>query len=49
MSSFFDASAYYTKAEIDGTFLNAVTYNSATNSLTFASENGTRTVSVSLD
>ena len=49
LSEFFDASAYYTKAEIDGTFLNAVTYNSATNSLTFASENGTRTVSVSLD
>ena len=49
LSDFFDASAYYTKAEIDGTFLNAVTYNSATNSLDFASENGARTVSVSLD
>lgn len=49
MSSFFDASAYYTKAEIDGGYLNAVTYNSATNSLDFASGNGARTVSVSLD
>ena len=49
MSSFFDASAYYTKAEVDGTFLNAVTYNANTNSLDFASENGKRTVSVSLD
>ena len=49
LTDFFDASAYYTKAEIDGSFLNAVTYNSATNSLDFASENGGRTVSVSLD
>ena len=49
VTEFFDASAYYTKAQIDGTFLNAVTYNAATNSLDFASENGTRTVSVSLD
>lgn len=49
LSEFFDASRYYTKAEIDGSFLNAVTYNSATNSLDFASGNGTRTVSVSLD
>ena len=59
LSDFFDASQYYTKAEInagyytrdqiDGTFLNAVTYNANTNSLDFASENGGRTVSVSLD
>lgn len=49
LTDFFDASAYYTKAEIDGTFLNAVTYNADTNSLDFASENGGRTVSVSLD
>ena len=49
MSSFFDASAYYTKAEVDGTFLNQVSYNADTNSLNFASEDGTRTVSVSLD
>lgn len=40
---------YYTKAEIDGSFLNAVTYNANTNSLDFASEDGARTVSVSLD
>lgn len=49
LTEFFDASAYYTKAEIDGTFLNKVTYNANTNSLDFASENGARTVSVSLD
>lgn len=49
LSDLFDASQYYTKAEIDGTFLNAVTYNADTNSLNFASENGGRTVSVSLD
>lgn len=49
MTSFFDASAYYTKAQIDGTFLNQVTYNANTNSLDFASEDGARTVSVSLD
>lgn len=49
LSEFFDASAYYTKAEIDGSFLNAVTYNANTNSLDFASGNGARTVSVSLD
>ena len=62
LSEFFDASAYYTKSEVDttltnyytksevdGAFLNKVSYNSATNSLDFASENGERTVSVSLD
>lgn len=49
LSEFFDASAYYTKAQIDGTFLNQVSYNANTNSLDFASGNGERTVSVSLD
>lgn len=49
LSEFFDASQYYTKAEIDGTFLNKVAYNANTNSLDFASENDARTVSVSLD
>lgn len=49
LSDFFDASAYYTREQIDGTFLNAVTYNSSTNSLDFESTDGTRTVSVSLD
>ena len=49
MSSFFDASAYYTKDEINGTFLNQVSYNADNNTLDFASENGARTVSVSLD
>lgn len=49
MSSFFDASAYYTKAEIDGTFLNQVSYNANNNTLDFESEDGERTVSVSLD
>ena len=49
LSAFFDASRYYTREQIDGSFLNAVTYNADTNSLNFASENGGRTVSVSLD
>ena len=62
LSEFFDASAYYTKAEVDahlksyytksevdGTFLNQVSYNANTNSLDFASENGARTVSVSMN
>ena len=40
---------YYTKSEIDGGYLSKVSYNSNTNSLDFASENGERTVSVSLD
>lgn len=49
LSDFFDASAYYTKAEINGTFLNQVSYNADTNTLDFESEDGERTVSVSLD
>lgn len=49
LSDLFDASAYYTKAQIDDSFLNQVAYNANTNSLDFASENGKRTVSVSLD
>ena len=49
LTDFFDASGYYSKAEIDGTFLNKVVYNANTNSLDFASENDARTVSVSLD
>ena len=49
LSDFFDASQYYTREQIDGTFLNKVSYNSSTNALDFASENGARTVSVSID
>ena len=49
LSEFFDASAYYTREQIDGSFLNKVAYNSATNSLNFTSEDGARAVSVSLD
>ena len=49
LTEFFDASKYYTREQIDGSFLNKVSYNSNTNSLDFASENGERTVSVSLD
>lgn len=49
LSAFFDASQYYTKDEIDSSFLNKVSYNSGTTSLNFASENGARTVSVSID
>ena len=49
LSDFFVASAYYTKDEINGTFLNQVSYNANNNTLDFASENGARTVSVSLD
>ena len=49
LSDFFDASAYYTREQIDGTFLNQVSYNANDNTLDFASEDGARTVSVSLD
>ena len=49
LTEFFDASAYYTREQIDGSFLNQVSYNANTNSLDFASENGARTVSVSMD
>ena len=49
LSDFFDASAYYTKDEVDGSFLNQVSYNANDNTLDFASKNGARTVSVSLD
>ena len=49
LTEFFDASAYYTKAEVNGAFLNQVAYNANNNSLDFASEDGARTVSVSLD
>ena len=44
-----DLENYYTKEQINGTFLNKVSYNADTNSLDFASEDGARTVSVSLD
>ena len=40
---------YYTKTEVNGAFLNQVTYNANNNTLDFASENGGRNVSVSLD
>ena len=49
LSDFFDASSYYTREQIDGSFLNKVSYNSNTNSLDFASEDGARTVSVSIE
>ena len=49
LTEFFDASKYYTREQIDGNFLNKVSYNSNTNSLDFASEDGARTVSVSID
>ena len=49
LTDFFDPSLYYTKDEVDGSFLNQVSYNANNNTLDFASENGTRTVSVSLD
>ena len=49
LTDFFDPSLYYTKDEVDGSFLNQVSYNANNNTLDFASENGARTVSVSLD
>ena len=49
LTDFFDPSLYYTKDEVDGSFLNQVSYNANNNTLDFASENGARTVSISLD
>ena len=49
LTDFFDPSLYYTKADIDGGYLNQVSYNSATNTLTFSSEDGQRTVNINLD
>lgn len=49
VTDFFDASQYYTKADIDGGYLNQVSYNSATNTLSFSSEDGQRTVNINLD
>lgn len=49
LTDFFDPSLYYTKADIDGGYLNNVSYNSANNTLTFSSEDGTRTVNINLD
>ena len=49
LTDFFDPSLYYTKADIDGGYLNNVSYNSATNTLSFSSEDGTRTVNLNLD
>lgn len=49
LTDFFDPSLYYTKADIDGGYLNNVSYNSATNTLSFSSEDGTRNVNINLD
>ena len=49
LSEFFDASAYYTREQIDSDYLNSVSYSSANNTLSFSSTDGTRTVNVSLD
>ena len=49
LTDFFDPSLYYTREQIDSDYLNSVTYNSATNTLSFSSTDGTRTVNVNLD
>ena len=49
LTDFFDPSLYYTKEQIDSDYLNQVSYNSANNTLTFSSEDGTRTVNINLD
>ena len=49
LTDFFDPSLYYTKSQIDSDYLNSVSYNSANNTLSFSSTDGTRTVNVNLD
>jgi hypothetical protein len=49
LKDFFDPSLYYTREQIDGGYLNQVSYDSANNTLTFSSEDGTRTVNINLD
>lgn len=48
MSSFFDASAYYPKSEIDGGYIANASYNNATNTLTLSSKDGSKQINLDL-
>ena len=48
MSSFFDASAYYTREQIDGGYIANASYNNATNTLTLSSKDGSKQIDLDL-
>ena len=48
LSSIFDPSNYYTKAEIDGSFLSTASYDGTTHTLTLTSPDSTKTISLTL-
>ena len=48
MSSFFDASAYYTREQIDGGYIANASYNSTTNTLTLSSKDGSKQIDLDL-
>ena len=48
MSSFFDASAYYTREQIDGGYIANASYNSDTNTLTLSSKDGSKQIDLDL-
>lgn len=48
MSSFFDASAYYTREQIDGGYIANASYNNATNTLTLSSKDGSKQINLDL-
>ena len=48
MSSFFDASAYYTREQIDGGYIANASYNSNTNTLTLSSKDGSKQIDLDL-
>ena len=48
MSSFFDASAYYTREQIDGGYIANASYNNATNTLTLSSKDGSKQIALDL-
>ena len=48
LSEFFDASAYYTREQIDGGYIANASYNNATNTLTLSSKDGSKQIALDL-
>lgn len=48
LSDFFDASAYYTREQIDGGYIANASYNNATNTLTLSSKDGSKQINLDL-